>query len=1370
MAASFGEQVREGRRRLGWDQAEVARALDLRQQTVSRWERGKSRPQRHVVVRLASLLDLNAQELLALAGYGSLDDRSVDVPPPVRPRVTVLPVAELSPERFEELVADLARLRHTSAHVSRFGAQGHRQHGFDVVAASEGSFEAAYQCKRRERFGPEDVRRAVEAATLDVAESYLVLTRVASPACRAEMLKHERWTLWDVEDLSREIRALPLDESVRIIDTYFPGWREPLLGVPEPGPWVGVDEFFRPLLGSAVYTHQWGLVGREPQLRQALHMLTSTQRIGCLVGRGGIGKSRLLREIATQAEAEGTQVRFVSAGTDVEPRQLELLPASGPLLVIVDDAHERSDLAPLLAGVMSRNPHAKIILGLRPYGLGQLSSDLRQLGLHPTDLPRWDLDDLSVQDSESLADQALGSASSPALVRRLARISSDCPLVTVVAGVLIERGQLDPTCLEHEDTVRSEVLRAFRDVLVADPLGDDSEVRRAVLEGVSALQPFRSDDPSFRDTLAAVVGQPYDRLVPHLRGLEDAGVLLRRSSSLRVVPDLLGDVVFSDACFDDRGATPTGYLERVVGRAGGVPLQHLFLNASRIDWQIRHDHSGVDSLTDELWRQVESDFDEAGILGRQQLLDLLRRVAHFAPERTLHLVVRAIETPTELVEDVNDIERAFLRLHPLTYDDVLHKLPPLLRGIGYHLSHLPRVLDLLWDLGRGDNRPTNQHPQHALRVLHDLAALELGKPLAFNHAVVDAVERWLAEEHDNRLSPFEVLGPMLTTEGSEDRAVGHQMTFRPFVLTPESVASIRQRVLELAFEGLRSPDLHVAVPAVRVIESALRYPHGLFGHQVEDAERDAWTPEFVDTLDRLARVVTSTDLDPVVVIAVRQAIRWHADHSETDTREAAERVRAVLPDREDDHIAVALFDGWARLADGPRVDFAKAQADRAERTHAVAVSVVSTRSNEELVELLEDRLAAQRLLSETRGNPGPFIWALIEASTGLGVAIVQRVASDPASPLLEVAATALAAVGEHAPTDFIATVRELLDSEDLRVRQQVAQALGWNRGARTTVVEGELDLLRRLAGDEDEYTRLCVVRAVQRLAQNLPDESVQLIGEVRFADSAAVADEVFQILGPHGELDWRGLPPKTLDHLLAELELCPSIENYWINAFLADASGERPAEVVDLLRRRVGRWEDSDSSSDYRALPFSWDHELLVRQRAEYALVLRTIRDWIAEAPESWQRRDGGADLFFAVARVVDETAMGVLEEGASLGDEGQMAAVAAILWKAPPTFVFAEVEFVSRLLNLAAKLGEEHARSVGGALSAAAMSGPRMGTPGKPFAEDVNQRDRAREIAGSLPNGSIEQRLYRSLQKSAEESIRWQVDRDAEFLDGRDW
>ena len=183
-----------------------------------------------------------------------------------------------------------------------------------------------------------------------------------------------------------------------------------------------------------------------------------------------------------------------------------------------------------------------------------------------------------------------------------------------------------------------------------------------------------------------------------------------------------------------------------------------------------------------------------------------------------------------------------------------------------------------------------RYPNHPLRVLRELAELELGKPLAFNHAVIDAASNWLAgDRRPGFPSPFEVVEPMLATEGSEDIARGYTLTFRPFVLTPSSVSPLRERILDLAFRASPRRISLQQCARVETIEQALRYPHGLFGREVDQNERDAWTPEFVRTLGRLADAVADPSIDPVVAIAIRRALRWHAQYSPTETRAAATR-------------------------------------------------------------------------------------------------------------------------------------------------------------------------------------------------------------------------------------------------------------------------------------------------------------------------------------------------------------------------------------------------------------------------------------------------------------------------------------------------
>ena len=205
-----------------------------------------------------------------------------------------------------------------------------------------------------------------------------------------------------------------------------------------------------------------------------------------------------------------------------------------------------------------------------------------------------------------------------AVARRLARLTTDSPLATVVGGVLIKQGQLDPGALEQDDNVRLHIMRGFRDALVKDPLAYDPPTRSAVLDAVAALQPFRTNETSARESLSAIVGKPYDELHKHLRSLENAGILRRRGESLRIVPDLLGDVILTDAAFDDGSPLGTGYLARIEPLVTGASVEHLFVNVSRVDWQVRNKRPDAPSLADSLWAAFQARIEAADLIDRRE--------------------------------------------------------------------------------------------------------------------------------------------------------------------------------------------------------------------------------------------------------------------------------------------------------------------------------------------------------------------------------------------------------------------------------------------------------------------------------------------------------------------------------------------------------------------------------------------------------------------------------------------------------------------------------------------------------------------------------------------------------------------------------
>jgi hypothetical protein len=143
--------------------------------------------------------------------------------------------------------------------------------------------------------------------------------------------------------------------------------------------------------------------------------------------------------------------------------------------------------------------------------------------------------------------------------------------------------------------------------------------------------------------------------------------------------------------------------------------------------------------------------------------------------------------------------------------------------------------------------------------------------------------------------------------------------------------------------------------------------------------------------------------------------------------------------------------------------------------------------------------------------------------------------------------------------------------------------------------------------------------------------------------------------------------------------------------------------------------------------------------------------------------------VFKAVARPYDEAVLAVLEEALQSETEADIGAVTAVLREAHRTLIWDFPEFVRKALAAAARFGTDCHDAMANALWAATISGARMGTPGQPFPEDLEQRDRSRALADKMPRGSFEARFYRDIAASAGVGIARSTEEDKED-DGRDW
>lgn len=1345
-----GDLIKSEREKRSWEQNDLAKRMSITQQTVSRWEKGESRPKYDDLLKLVDLFKGDIYEWSSKAGY-ELDEEDNSLAP-------YLPLHILTPEKFEFFCRDLIQALNPDATVHRYGNQGDNQEGIDLYAQFTKDV-LDYQCRRHAQFGPADIRRVVKDVTFKAKHHHLLLSRSATAAARKEMLKNKDWTLLDREDLSAKVRTLPADVALKIVDTYFPGKRGSFLGREEESPWLTSDEFFLQYTDrKKFFSHGWNFVGRikELDMLKEFEKQTDTQAI-LISGRGGIGKSRLLKAWADEL-SKTHPVRFLSAGSEVDPKDYALFP-QGPAFLVIDDAHERADTIAILSTVARVRPEMKIIISSRPYGITRLKDELSRSGMSYDGEKTLSLNDLTVEDATALAEEVLSDPSvngNKKYAARIAEITKDCPLATVVGSRLVGQGVINPELLQNVDRFRDELLSRFRDVIAGEIGGTNPEAIRELLDLLSSVQPFNPVDPKFQGAAEKILGKPYDKILKDISALEEAGVLLRRGRKLRVVPDLLSDYIRSFASYDEKNKKSTGYVDRVFKELQDDLATNMLINIGQLDWRLSAD--GVQaSLLDEVWSSLKDQFKKARIYERAAILDAIKKVSYYQPTQALDLVRLALSEPTDEIEDD---AKVFSFANP-SYRIVVDKIPSVLRYVAYDMQYLPETLDILRQLAEKDDRPTNPHPDHPIRVMQDLASIEPRKPSTYNEAAVDHIIPWLKEPISDPFSPFDVLDVLLETEGYEDVSKGFTITMKSFKVRAEAVAGLRAKIIKEAFDVVNRKPLPEAMRALKTLGAALHYPSGILGQEITTEDRKAWDPGILDVLGGLEKVVSDTKLDPFIAVEVRGIVLWHSNYGNDATKPAAEKVINAIPDTPDYELARAIVDSWGwtfERADGrpgrdevALVEWREKLIQKLIKEHEASFS--------QLVGILEERIKTLKFAKMSRhGDSGPFLGAIMEYSLEFTQTLGEHLLADPSSPLVDWFGVVASVMGKAKKPEFLPLVKRALETNNLALTQCVARSLGWGL-FNTEVLPEEIEIIASLAKHEDQWIRKNIVRAVKRFPTESKTRALEILLNIKITDSKEVADEVLgEFEEKYGYFKMEELSEPQLQQIFDALAECPSIDDYQISLFLSKASFTNPLMTVQLMMKRVEYKEShpNEEFGKYDTLPYSWRRSegLRFHETKQYEQILRIVRDWATATPENPIRFHYGADLFKSVSAGYDEVTLKVLEEWIDSANEHQLEAAAALLSEAGKVFVWDKKEFVINLLEKSQKYGDSCYKSVCSSLHSSVIAGGRSGTAGQPFPQDITQRDRSYQMMSEITPGSPAYRFYEMLYNSAKREI----------------
>lgn len=1323
---ALGASLVSQRKVLGWTQQEFAARASVTQQTISKWEQGVSRPRPKELPNLALLLKTDLALLEVAAGYAFQEAIQGGVPGAATYDVD-LPLHFLRPDSFENFCADfLARYyRDRGGVVNRYGGTGSKQHGIDIEVHGSSFGVYSFQCKRVEGFGAQKVNAAVGMQTYKADLKVLLLSNIASPRAREAIAQHDGWQLWDRVDISEKFRELPLVDRRDLVDTYFRGNRQALLGEPEAGPFMTPTEFFKGFVEPGRYfTHGWELIGRQDELQHLIALLKDDSfLVTMLLGAPGNGKTRVLREVVDlfKRERPEVSVRFVSPTEDVKAHHLEEL-GQGAKLLIVDDAHDRDDLGLLMRYASAPENKAKLLLALRPYGRAMVRHQASLAALDSQQVEKVELRARTKEDGAALAEYVLRECKGPAgAAEAIAELTYLTPLVTVLAAQIVAKENLAPELIGNSVNFQEHVLARLEKIIAGQIVtGNDVPKLQAVLRMVALLQPVVFDDPGLLNILRDVEGLEQEDVQRLLRLLSEGGVLFKRGLRHRLAPDLLADSIIERNFIDVNGAA-SPKVQQVFDLANSQYLTNLLVNLGRLDWRM---HNGAtDSST--LLSSVESKLKWVSEYHNPHI-EAVEAVAYYQPRLALDFASRLIEDG---------------------HGD-LSGVCGMVRNAAFNFEYLEDACVLLWRAGKSDARPLHQQPSHGVRILKELAEFAPQKPVDYVEKVVDFALGLLnvPSALHGVYTPFSILEGALRTDMEEQFSSGRTLTITRYRLNLELAVDVRSRVIDAIVTCLTADSHRKAFLAAGLLSEALRSP-------MRDVDEDAdWNVMHAKLLARIRDVLDDAAVHPAVLMKAAQSVSWHALYNkDADCQSRADAILALLDRDIPTRVARLVMDPWGGDTWHDDETFSR-KGHQADLDRIISDLFLEFPDAEQLYQFVEHWLKEIVEVSGARlGSQQPFIDNLLKKRPDLAKVVMAR-QDDVQSLLKQFAGTALAVL--MADPSRHSVLAGLLGGDSTRAWELVAEA--YARQAGDFFTEADMDIVRKIFRSREPVVLRSAAYIARQIAAYKPALAVELICTVDFTVDAVATREFFMWLSHSNTIPPEAITKQQWEALIQRITLLRQFDDNWIRAFLKKAVAAHPDEVIKMLQARL------------LAGARNFDYHALRRDRNGTGLGLlshpegvKLLRDFVAWAVDQKAGHDLSMDVGSTVSGLCGKYGPALLELLLELlggGTQSHVDVVGSILRSVHQTFVIEQTPFVRRALNLADVVSEQAAKNLSSALWTATVTGGRGGIVGEPFQEDLDLKAHAEVVLKGLSKLDPAYGLYSSLLKYANDNIEHQA------------
>jgi hypothetical protein len=1085
-------------------------------------------------------------------------------------------------------------------------------------------------------------------------------------------------------------------------------------------------------------------------------------------GRGGSGKSKLLHTLCRRLARRhpDLSVRLVAENLPIKETALEELPDDS-CLVIVDDAHRTAGIEVLLAAAR-QNPNLKVLLVTRPHATDYLAAQARSAGFDRNHIViNKPLPDLNyAHEHRRLARLVLGRDWTH-YADKLASVTRDSPLLTVLGGELLRTEQVAPSFLDRHDAFREEVLSRFRDIQFGHIISQldprfTPQLCAEVLPLVAALTPVDLENTSLLQAVARLSETNEVKLKQLLGALVKGGALVRGGRLVRIVPDVLSDFILHEACFTPDGM-PTGWASRVYQEVVGFRLDVVLRNLSELDWRVRtaarnQDQSSTDPVTSEtglldfVWRDIEERFRTSSLAERKDWLTRLERIASMQPHRLWPLVEIALNEPAS--KDRGEVSPELRPWHrPTTQADVLAALAPILRGVARDERYTARCADLLWEMGR-DQETRQGYSSSAIETLRRLASYEKGKPLVFSHIVLERCREWMNDPdiHKYRHSVLEVLSPMLERRVNWTETDGRWLSYGSFTLPPEPLRELRHGALELVERCTLSGERRVVLEALHTLHTPVS-EEGLWGLRDEDpTEWQAWEEETIAALEIVARVSERND-DPFVRLRIWEELHLQAEHGPRPAvRSRAREILEAIPHTFDSRFILLLTGshGWERYRrtwahpEEDDDDWLKAdQATRllidqkrfrrdAEFARQVTREWVELHPNpREGFDALDEwikRIEASGWWKDFWTRSNPFMLQLAADYPSYARTLCEIATEKPEAHTTGKCDDLLCELRRQDQKEALKLVHHFLKQDHPNLWLRVAGSYAWRCWPADPLPE-EWQIVRDLLAFPHPQVKRSAARIVQAIASADMARAIEMIFETEVGEDSELADTLFAIFEERRGFNFGEIKSDDLERLLEKLSTVESVRSYHLGRFLLQAALRDPAAVARFLLGRVRRKIQIDkvrierpvtdirlqiqqTLDKFGGLPESGFHDEKLQEVAnhpDYRDALRFLRDAALNEEYRWALiyEDTLSELFRDFSLNYSSASLEVLNEWIDSGDCIKVRAAVYLLGDTYLGFYVRNLPFVSNYLRRAKDCGTTIFEEVERAMLHSAEYGP---------------------------------------------------------------